>query len=151
MLMHPQELNPYKPPDNAKKGVECTPLKLPKFYISAVSAVVEPHPRSITNTQYIITFCPAFDRLAISLALKDGLVEVITFFNCQLHNIPPYIQYFPSYPGKSKPGNRTPETPTLLIIYLLKFPLLINPSKDHHRVYQATFQLLLCFRLTIQP
>ena len=24
--MHPQELNPYKPPDNAKKGVECTPL-----------------------------------------------------------------------------------------------------------------------------
>jgi len=114
--MHPQELNPYKPPDNAKKGVECTPLKLPKFYISAVSAVVEPHPRSITNTQYIITFCPAFDRLAISPALKDGLVEVITFFNCQLHNIPPYIQYFPSYPGKSKPGNRTPGTPTLLII-----------------------------------
>lgn len=23
MLMHPQELNPYKPPDNAKKGAIC--------------------------------------------------------------------------------------------------------------------------------
>lgn len=109
MLMLAAGIEPAKP-QQAKKGVECTPLKLPKFYISAVSAVVEPHPRSITNTQYIITFCPAFDRLAISPALKDGLVEVITFFNCQLHNIPPYIQYFPSYPGKSKPGNRTPET-----------------------------------------
>lgn len=33
----------------SQKGADCTPLKLPKFYISAVSAVVEPHARSVTD------------------------------------------------------------------------------------------------------
>lgn len=41
-------IEPTKP-QQAKKGADCTPLKLPKFYISAVSAVMEPHARSVTD------------------------------------------------------------------------------------------------------
>lgn len=47
-LMLAAGTEPVKP-QQAKKGADCTPLKLPKFYISAVSAVMKPHARSVTD------------------------------------------------------------------------------------------------------
>ena len=47
-LMLAAGIKPAKP-EQAKKGADCTPLKLPKLYISAVSAVMKPHTRSVTD------------------------------------------------------------------------------------------------------
>ncbi len=62
-------------PKQAKKGADCTPLKLPKLYISAVSAVVEPHARSVADAYYIIFIFPAFHRLTKPPNLKGGFME----------------------------------------------------------------------------
>lgn len=34
----------------AKKGADCTPLNLPKIYMPAVSVIMKPHTRSVTDT-----------------------------------------------------------------------------------------------------
>lgn len=73
-------IEPVKP-QQAKKGADCTPLKLPKFYISAVSVVVEPHTRSVTDTQYIIFIFPTFHRLTEPPNLKNGFMEAVALFN----------------------------------------------------------------------
>lgn len=73
-------IEPAKP-QQAKKGADCTPLKLPKFYIFAVSAVMKPHTRSVSNTQYIIFAFPAFHRLTEPPNLKNGAMEAVALFN----------------------------------------------------------------------
>ena len=80
MLVLAAGIEPAKP-QQAKKGVECTPLKLPKFYIFAVSAVMKPHTRSVSDTQYTIFVFPTFHRLTEPPNLKNGAVEVVALFN----------------------------------------------------------------------
>lgn len=80
ILMLAAGIEPTKP-QQAKKGATCTPLKLPKFYVAAVSAVMKPHARSVADTQYIIAFFPAFHRLTEPPHLKGGAVEAVTLFN----------------------------------------------------------------------
>lgn len=80
MLMLAAGIEPAKP-EQTKKGVQSTPFKLPKFNISAVPAVVEPHARSVTDTQYIIAFFPAFHRLTEPPNFKNGFMEAVALFN----------------------------------------------------------------------